>query len=459
MGSCDWTRQSELSEFQMKPSVPSFSSAEEDRVYAKVTRRLLPFLFIIYVVDYLDRVNISYAKLQMMSDLGWTETMYGWASGTFFLGYCFFEVPSNLALHKIGAKKWIALITVAWGIASAGMMFVTSPFWICMMRFLLGAAEAGYFPGVILYLTYWYPKRRRGAAVSNFMTAMSVSGLVGGPVSGWIMHTLSGAWGLRGWQWLFVLEGTPAILLGIMVLFYLNDSIRGAHWLNDGEKALLERNIAGDAQPHHHTSVRHVLADGKVWLCGFVLFLLIMGLYGISFWLPQLIKNAGVTDIFENGLLSAIPYIAATGFMVWLGRSSDRHGERHAHIAISAWVGAVALASAGYFGHNLWLAMIALTIAAAAIFAAIPLMVALPTEFFTSIAAAGGIALINSIGNLAGLVNTPLLGKIKDLTGRTDLGLYLLSGCLVLAGIILMVMRARHYKKVALAVEPVVEPI
>jgi MFS family permease len=205
--------------------------------------------------------------------------------------------------------------------------------------------------------------------------------------------------------------------------------------------------------------VFHVLADGKVWLCGFVLFLLIMGLYGISFWLPQLIKNAGVTSVLNIGLLSAIPYVAATGFMIWLGRSSDRSGERHAHIAISAWVGAVALAAAGYFGHDLILAMIALTIAAATIFATIPLMVALPTEFLSGIAAAGGIGLINSIGNFAGAVNTPLLGKIKDVTGRSDLGLYLLSGCLILAGIILFVMRAQHYKKIALAVEPEVEPI
>lgn len=426
------------------------SEQDEARIYAKITWRLIPFLFVIYVVDYLDRVNISYAKLQMVGDLKWTETMYGWASGAFFLGYCFFEVPSNLALYKIGAKKWIALITVAWGIFSAGMMFVSSQTWVCLLRLLLGAAEAGYFPGIVLYLTYWYPKSRRGATISIFMTAMAVSGLVGGPLSGWIMHALDQAGGLRGWQWLFVLEGTPAILLGAVVFFYLDDSIQGAKWLTDGEKRIIEKNIASDVRLHHHTSVLHVLSDGKVWLCGFVLFLLIMGLYGISFWLPQLIKNAGVTSILDIGLLSAIPYVAATGFMIWLGRSSDRHHERHAHIAISAWVGAAALAAAGYFGHNLILAMIALTVAAATIFATIPLMVALPTEFLSGIAAAGGIGLINSIGNFAGAVNTPLLGKIKDVTGRSDLGLYVLAACLVLAGIILFVMRAQHDRKIAI---------
>ena len=424
-------------------------STSEARVYAKVTWRLIPFLFIIYVVDYLDRVNISYAKLQMMDDLKWTETIYGLASGAFFLGYCFFEVPSNLALYKIGAKRWIALITITWGIFSAGMMFVRSPEWICVMRLLLGAAEAGYFPGIIFYLTYWYPRSRRGRTLALFMTAMAVSGLVGGPLSGWIMHELDRTGGLRGWQWLFVLEGTPAILLGVMVLFYLDDSIREAKWLTEDEKLLLEKNLASEASPHHHTSIKHVLTDGRVWLCGFVLFLLIMGLYGISFWLPQLIKNAGVTSVLHIGLLSAIPYVAAVGFMIWLGRSSDRHGERHVHIAVCAWIGGLSLGLAGYFGHELLPAMIALTIAAATIFATIPLMVALPTEFLSGIAAAGGIGLINSIGNFAGAVNAPLLGAIKDHTHRTDLGLYVVTACLVMAGIILLVMRAQHDKRTA----------
>jgi len=448
----------------MLPNLPSvtprkFSADEEERVYAKVTWRLIPLLFIIYVVDYLDRVNISFAKLEMMSDLHWTETIYGWGAGTFFFGYCFFEVPSNLILYKVGARKWIATIAIAWGLISAAMMFATSPVLVYLLRFLLGLAEAGFFPGVILYLTFWYPARRRGQTVAIFMTAMSISGLIGGPLSGWIMQALHGLGGLRGWQWLFVLEGLPAAFLGVLVLYFLDDSIRDAKWLTEEEKVLLEKNVSKDFRPDHHTSILHVLADGKVWLCGFVLFLLIMGLYGISFWLPQLIRNAGIKSLLNIGLLSAIPYVVATVVMVWLGRSSDRTGERHFHIALAAWVGAAALIIGGIFGDNIVIAMAALTVAAAAIFATIPLMVALPTEFLSGMAAAGGIGLINSIGNLAGIFSPIAVGEIKDATHRTDLGLDVLAGCLILAGILLMAMRSHETKRVSALAGPAPEPI
>ncbi len=445
----------------MKESVEaqeSHSLIEEARVYAKITWRLIPFLFIIYIIDYLDRVNISFAKLEMMAQFNWTDTIYAWGAGIFFFGYCFFEIPSNVILYKVGARRWIASIAFIWGLLSASMMFVNSPGWLYFVRFALGMAEAGFFPGVILYLTFWFPARKRGQVVAIFMSAMSVSGIVGGPVSGWIMQKLAGVGGLHGWQWLFLLEGLPAVLLGILAFFLLDDTIRSAKWLNEGEKVLLEKNIAKDFRPDHHVSLGHVLVDVRVWISSFVLFLLIMGLYGISFWLPQLIKNTGIKSPLDIGLLSAIPYVVAAIVMIWLGRNSDRTGERHLHIAFAAWVGAVGLILAGIFGHDTLIAMTALTVAAAAIFSTIPLMVALPTEFLSGMAAAGGIGLINSIGNLSGFVSPIAVGKISDVTHRTDLGLFLIAACLFVAGVILIAMKYNCAPAVASGVGEIQSP-
>jgi MFS family permease len=422
----------------------------EARVYAKVTRRLIPFLFLFYIVAYLDRVNIGFAKLQMMKDLAWSDTIYGTGAGMFFIGYFLFEVPSNLILFRFGAREWMATIMAIWGLLSAAMMFVSSPGWFYLLRFSLGLAEAGFFPGIIFYLTFWYPARRRGQIVAIFMTAVAVSGVVGGPLSGWIMQALGGVAGLRGWQWLFVLEGLPSVLMGGLVLWILDDSIREAKWLDEDEKRLLEENIAADVRPSHHTSLGQVLADGRVWLCSLVLFLLIMGFYGIGFWLPQLIRNAGVASLVNVGLLSTIPYSAATAAMIWLGRRSDRENERHAHIAVAAWVGAAGMVLTGLWGGNLPLMMIALTLATSATFATIPVMVALPTEFLSGIAAAAGIGLIFSIGNLAGFFSPIVVGKIRDATHRMDWSLDVLAACLVLAGIILLAMRPRAKERACL---------
>lgn len=434
----------------------SFANAADDeaRVYARVTRRLIPFLFLFYVGDYLDRVNIGFAKIEMMKELGWSDTIYGTGAGVFFIGYFLFDVPSNIILYKFGAREWLATIMAVWGLLSASMMFVHSPTWFYIVRFSLGLAEAGFFPGVILYLTYWYPARRRGHVMAIFMTAMSVSCLVGSPLSGWIMQALRGVGGLRGWQWLFLIEGLPCVLMSGLVLWILDDSIRDAEWLSEEEKVLLEKNIAGDCSPSHHTSLRQVLADARLWVYSLVLFLLIMALYGICFWLPQLVRNTGVTNLVTAGLLGAIPYAAATVAMVWLGHSSDRMGERHWHIAVTAWVGAAGLILTGIFSGNTLLTMAALTVATAATFATIPLMVALPTEILTGIAAAGGIGVIVSIGNLSGFFAPFAVGKINDMTHRMDLGLYLLAACLVLAGIILMATRSSGKKQASASVCP-----
>jgi MFS family permease len=429
---------------------------DEDSVYARVTFRLIPFLFLFYVVAYLDRVNIGFAKLEMMKDLGWSDTIYGTGAGMFFIGYFLFEIPSNIILFKFGAREWMATIMAIWGVLSACMMFVAAPFWFYSLRFTLGLAEAGFFPGIILYLTYWYPSRRRGQIVAIFMTAVAVSGVVGGPLSGWIMQTLRGVGGLRGWQWLFILEGLPSILMSVVVLLVLDDSIEEAKWLSPEEKALLEKNVAGDVNPSAHTALRDVLVDGRVWICSLVLFLLIMGFYGISFWLPQLIKSTGISSLFYVGLLTAVPYLAATVSMVWLGRRSDKYGERHAHIAIAAWIGAAGLVLTG-LSQNGVLTILALTVATAATYATIPVMVALPTEFLSGMAAAGGIGLIFSIGNLGGFFSPIVVGRIKDATHRIDLGLDLLAACLVLAGIILFMMRTHSKKERSIYANPVLD--
>ncbi len=441
-------------ELRGAPSAGQPSPREEARIYAKVTRKIVPFLFLFYIVSYLDRVNVGFAKLQMMKDLGWSDTIYGTGAGMFFIGYFLFEVPSNLILFKFGAREWMATIMAVWGLLSASMMFVSSPTWFYLVRFSLGLAEAGFFPGIIFYLTFWYPSRRRGQIVAIFMTALSVSGVLGGPLSGWIMQTLQGVGGLRGWQWLFVLEGLPSVLMSGVVLAVLDDSIREAKWLDEEEKGLLERNIALDVSPTHLTSFTQVLTDARVWICSLALFLLIMGFYGIGFWMPQLIRNAGATSLVDVGLLSAIPYTAATIAMVWLGRRSDRHGERHAHTAAAAWVGAIGLALTGFLGHHLLLMMVALTVATAATFATLPVIVALPTEYLSGMAAAGGTGLIFSIGNLAGFFSPIVVGKIQDATHRLDLGLYLLAGCLVLAGVILMAARPRRKTALPAAILP-----
>jgi len=422
-------------------------AVNEERVYAKVTRRLIPFFFLFYVGDYLDRVNIGFAKLEMMKYLGWSDTIYGIGAGVFFIGYFLFEVPSNIILYKFGARQWIATIMLIWGVVSACTMFVASPFWLYILRFGLGLAEAGFFPGVVLYLTYWYPKRRRGKVVAIFMAATSVAGLVGGPVSGWIMHSMQGIAGLRGWQWLFILEGIPSVLMSGLVLTVLDNSIQEAKWLGDDEKLLLEKNIAEDFSPTQHTSLSQVLVDSRVWLCSFVLFLLLFGFYGIAFFLPQFIHDTGVKSVLTVSLLTAIPFAAATVSMVWLGHRSDRMGERHAHIAISAFVGAATLVISGLVGGNALYSVVALTLATAATYATIPVMCALPTEILSGIAAAGGIGIIYSIGNLAGFFAPTALGRIKDATHRSDLGLYLLAASMLLAGIILMVMRAAARKQ------------
>ncbi|MCC7010215.1 MAG: MFS transporter [Acidobacteria bacterium] len=407
---------------------PAVSAPLEDAVYRKVTWRLLPFLMVCYVVAYLDRVNVGFAKLEMLQDLQFSETIYGLGAGMFFIGYFLFEVPSNVVLHRVGARLWIGRIMISWGLVSAAFVFVETPLTFYALRFLLGIAEAGFYPGIILYLTYWFPSDRRARVIALFMTAIPVSGIFGGPLSGWIMAAFHGTSGWAGWQWLFVIEAIPALVLGVAVMFYLDNGIRPARWLTEDEKRLLEQRLADDAAGIvEHPSVRAVLADRRIWLMSFIYFCAVMGQYGLTFWMPTLVQAAGVSGTFEIGLLTAIPYTVAVVAMLLFGRSADRRRERRWHAAIPLLLGAVGLCLTAQAGARTGLAVTCLSIAAAGLISSTPLFWGLPTAFLTGTAAAAGIAAINSIGNLAGFVSPYVVGWLRDVTHSPETGLYVVA--------------------------------
>ena len=421
----------------------------EKSVYAKVSWRLIPFLFICYIAAFLDRVNVGFAKLQMQTDLSFSDTVYGIGAGIFFIGYFLFEVPSNIILEKTGARIWIARIMITWALISGSMMFVKTAFWFYVLRFFLGVAEAGFFPGIILYLTYWYPAARRARVVASFMTAIAVTGVVGGPLSGWIMQSFAGTMGLAGWQWLFLLEAIPSLVIGVMVLFYLDDGIRGASWLNEDEKQMLERNIVEDRREKKHLSIGQTLSNPWVLLFSLIYFCISMGLYGISFWLPQIIKNTGVAGTFNVGLLTAIPYGCAAIAMNLMSRSSDLSGERRWHFSLGAIAGGVGLIISALNPTNTTLSLAALSLATAGVLSAFPISWTMPTAMLAGTSAAAGIALINSIGGLAGFVSPYIVGWIKDNTGRLDLGLYAIAGSLFLGAVLVLSFVPRHGNPVA----------
>jgi len=418
-------------------TVNTFSNARD------IAWRLSPLLLICYVVAYLDRVNVGFAKLQMAADLQLSDAVYGFGAGIFFFGYFIFEIPSNVILHRVGARVWIARIMISWGIISALTMFITTPMMFYVMRFLLGAAEAGFFPGIILYLTYWFPARRRGRMTTLFMTAIALSGLIGGPISGWIMKSFDGVHGWHGWQWLLLLEGIPSVVVGFVVLAMLDDRIAKAKWLTQEERELLERNIAADNVEKEDLPLGKILSSPKVWLMSLIYFSFVMGLYGVSFWLPTIIKSMGVSDALQVGLLSAIPYGAAVIGMLYAARSADRTGERRWHIAIPAFIGAIGLVLSVVWSSNTTLAMIGLTLATMGILTTLPLFWSLPTAFLAGTGAAAGIAMINSLGNLAGFLSPYLVGWLKQVTASTASGMYMLAGFLVLGALLALSVPAR----------------
>jgi ACS family tartrate transporter-like MFS transporter len=410
---------------------------------ARVSRRLIPFLFLLYILNFLDRVNVGFAALEMNRDLGFGPAVYGLGAGIFFIGYCLFEVPSNLVLYRTGARIWIARIMVSWGLAASAMMLVRTPWSFYLLRFLLGVAEAGFFPGIIFYLTWWYPARERARTYAWFLAAIPVCGVIGGPLSGALLG-LDGRLGLQGWQWLFLLEGIPSVLVGFAVLWLLPDRPRHARWLPPVERAWLEETLRAERGEHtsaHGTSLRRALADPLVWWLGLSYFLLVVALYGFALWLPQLVKAAGGFSNFEVGVITAIPYAVAAVGMVLVGRSSDRTSERHLHLALPALVGALGFVAATGSGSTTLL-VAALSLCAFGVLGWLGPFWALPTAFLREQAAAGGIALINSMGAVGGFVGPYLIGNIKERTGEFAPGLLLLAACLVAAAVIVLVLRA-----------------
>ena len=385
---------------------------------ARVTRRVIPFLFLLYIVAYLDRVNVSFAKLQMEQAIGVSETLFGTGMGIFFIGYAFFEVPSNLIMEKVGARIWIARIMILWGLIAAGMAFVNGVQSFLAMRILLGIGEAGFFPGMILYLTYWFPARERARAIALFMTATTLSRVVGSPLSGLIMKTVHG-FGLAGWQWLYILEGIPACLLGFVVLFYLTDKPEKADWLPAEERAALIEQLRVEHERKlsrgHHPSLKALL-DPRVALLCLIYFCNNTGSYAVSMWIPQIIKDSITKDELMIGLFTAIPYSCAAIFMVLNGLHSDKTGERKFHTAGSIAMAAVGLAGSALTHQYPFVALGFLAMAASGTAGALGPFWSLPTSFLGGTAAAGGIALINSIGNLGGYVGPQMVGYLKDKT-------------------------------------------
>jgi D-galactonate transporter len=409
---------------------------EEDATYLKVTWRLIPFLLVCYIIAYLDRVNVGFAKLQMASALGFSDVVYGLGAGMFFIGYFFFEVPSNIILHRVGARRWIARIMVTWGLISGSMMFVQTEMQFYVMRFLLGVAEAGFFPGIILYLTYWYPAQRRGRIISLFMTGIPLAGVIGGPLSGWIMKSWDQVWGYQGWQWMFLLEALPAVFVGFMVYWYLDDRITDAKWLSESERQMLAQRIDEEDQSKEHMPVSAVFKNKRVWVMSAIYFSLAMSLYGVSFWLPTIINGMGVKDNFSIGLLSAVPWLAGVFSMLWFGRSADKHKERRWHVVIPMLMAATCLTLSVLLSSNVYWAFAALVLACMGIVSGIPLFWSLPTSFLAGAGAAAGIAAINSIANLAGFVAPYVVGWLKQVTQSTDSGMYLLAVVLLIGAAI-----------------------
>jgi MFS family permease len=414
------------------------TSAEsvEERTYRKVDVRIVPFLFLCYILAYLDRVNVGFAKLQMLKDLSLSDAAFATGAGIFFIGYFFFEVPSNVLLKKYGARMWIARIMISWGVISACMIFVKGQWSFYAMRFLLGLAEAGFFPGVIFYLTLWYPSKIRSTRTAWFVAAIAVSGVVGNPVSGWIMDTLSGAMNLAGWQWLFLAEGIPSIVVGIWVIFYLESSIEEAKWLISEEKLLLARNLEAEDQHKTEHKLRDAFISGKVWALCAIYFTLMIGLYGITFWLPTIVKEFGLKGYLRVGLITAIPYGVAVSGMIFLSNHSDKTGERRLHYVGNVVAGAMGLVLSGVFASNPVLAIIFLSVGTLGVIGSMPLFWPLPSAFLAGTAAAAGIGIVNSVGNLGGYFGPNIPIWARHFSSDPSAALYITAAILMVGAVL-----------------------
>jgi D-galactonate transporter len=413
-----------------RDAAPNIAGAN-DALYSHIAWRLMPIVFICYVVAYVDRVNVGFAKLQMTGDLKFSDGVYGFGAGIFFLGYFIFEVPSNVILHKVGARVWICRVLLSWGIVSGCTALVRSPWEFYAARLLLGVAESGFFPGMILYLTYWFPSHRRAKMVAMLMAGVPVSGIIGGPISGFILRHCNGFQGVAGWQWLFILEAIPAVILGFVILFCLDDRVLSANWLTAGEKSVVAGEIGEEAGVKTHHTILSVFKSPRVWLMGTIFFGMEMGSYAIGFWQPTIISQTGVKNEFNVGLLTMLPYALALVSMILVGRHSDQTRERRWHVAVPNVVAALGFLLCTRAGSSTIVAMIGLILAVVGVVTALPMFWALPTSFLGGAAAAAGIALVNCTGNLGGFFSPAIIGFLKTHTGTLNSGLYLIAGCMM----------------------------
>jgi MFS family permease len=421
----------------------SFRSDDEAAAYHRAAWKLIPFLLILYIISFLDRVNVGFAKLQMSTDIGLSDAVFGLGAGIFFIGYAACEIPSNILLQRFGARIWISRILVVWGIISICFMFVTTPAQFLTLRFLLGIAEAGFYPGIVLYLTYWFPGKLRSQVCALFFVGIPIAGLIGAPLSGFIMKQMAGVSGFAGWQWLFLLEGLPAVIGGIVTFFYLSNGPKDAKWLTPGERNVIVPALEAEDATHRAMGHGHRLVDaltsGKVWLLAITNFTLLGGIYGISFWMPQIVKDLGVKDLFLNGVVTSIPFAVACVCMIAVGRSSDRMRERKWHIILSAAVGALGLVGGATLTTPA-LALACLSLGLGGALASIVVLWVLPSALLTGAANAGGLALMATIGNLGGYVAPYVVGLAKEATGRTDFGLYLMAIAMFLGTLLVLLL-------------------
>ncbi len=439
---------------QHASTVVSADDAERARVYRKAIWRLMPFLVISLMINAIDRLNISFAKLRMVEDIALSDTAYGIGAGVFYLGYILFEIPSNLLMQRVGARATLTRIMCLWGGVTIATAFVTTANQLIIARFFLGLAEAGFFPGVILYLTYWFPAQVRGRITATLLMSGVVAGMISGPLAGTIMTHLDGWHGLNDWQALFVLEGIPAFALGLFGWYWLDDKPAHAKWLNEREKQII---LSATSSGSHgtHTGIRKALLDPRIYLAGLVYFAIYSGSNTVSYWMPTLIRGFGFEDLNTIGRIASVPFAGALCAMYLLGRSSDRHMERRWHLALTMFVSAGSFFLLGFVQGNATLSVVLMSIGAAAALSAMSLFWTIPPAFLSSASAAGGIALISSMGNLAGAISQTAVGAIKSATGSLFFAFDVIAGLLVMGGLVLLIgIRARDLHEPSASLKP-----
>jgi MFS family permease len=415
------------------------SRAQTDRLYTKIAWRIIPFLMLVFFFANLDRANVGFAALQMRQDLGFSNAAYGLGAGIFFVGYFIFEVPSNIILQRVGARAWFARIVLTWGLATFALAFVKDATWFYVLRFLVGAAEAGAAPGVMLYLSQWVPNEQRGRFNSLFWISAPVAFVVSGPLSGWIMTQFHGAAGYSGWQWLFLIEGAMTMIAAPIIYFSLPNRISDANWLSANEKNIVEAGVKSVAQSAHSHSCKDALRQRETLIACFAYFFLLIGYYGIAFWLPQLIKNAGINSTVTIGWIATLPWIASIIAVYFIGPYSDTPGRRGKVRTASILLTALGFAISASFGSNLVISMIGLMLAAAGILCASTAFWANLARIYFGAAAAVGFAVINSIGNLGGFVSPFALGLIVDRTGSPVIGMYAIAISLLISCVLMVI--------------------